>query len=1023
MDDIDSSSDWKIESIRKLEDALRCPICGEFMKHSVQLQSCPHSFCGLCIRRSFATRPYCPVCRTHITGNFLSTPTLDTVINLFYEARNDLLKQDESFTNKASPNDLTDEMNKKHRHRTKQTSDSATLDKQEIIALDGTACDPMTRSTPQIISAASNQKDKQVTSLKPLPTTVYALLTTEKIRRLCKTHGLSTKGTREQLIERHKELVLVYNSQLSDPHPMTAFEIAQQLSSNLQPASSPQIQPSLAHSFSHSQTHTHSHSHSHSHQSSFTNLSPASQSSPIVSLAHYFTRSSSISNSCSPFEEAPSPASLSPEVSPPSNYSPLPKRTSSSTSSSTSSFSSSSSSSSTSPVPFSSTQPSKTIKVASPSLPSPSSSFMSENSELGSFHAENISDSIENVAVAEEISIGETKEQKELTTSPSCLDDMHKQNEEEDDCSDSNLMRNEEFEEEKENILFGEQKRKKPLNNHDNEDNAENAISNSSPFKEDKAENNEKKGRKRRSSKKKRKSSGKRKEEEEYDDDNEVNYEDDEIDYAYEDSLEECEEEDEAKIELDEEYLPEHTTKRQSIIETRSQRKKKKKGKKGKKLSNISNSSNAKKGKKVERPKKRVLRGHHAEEEEEEEAEAEAEAEGEGEGEGEASGFELEEESRNEANEMRDANGVNEEAAEDQLELLDAVEEEKRRGKGKNGRGKNERKEEEDEEEGYVDDIKDNYMDETKHRKKRRSRRKGSERSERSKGEEESKEEEKAKEERKSTGEVDWLPEDGFNPLLPLSSFQNLIADLKRRKRLEKQKKSEIKQKTESEQEIVNQQKEEEEKSEETDKVEKVEKDENEEIKQEKQEEKEKDEKQENLRAIDDSSPTSIKETQQKSELPAEIEQSSENASLQIADSMTVPTTPPFSGELRLSNPFSPASPALLPPLSSSSPPSFAFPASSSPIASPPSSPSDTSTRTASPLSFTPPVSQPASPSVSSLSPSTSFTSPSAHATSPQLAIARKYPRTQTRTSLANAYLSLRKRILQSPPRKGEKVG
>jgi hypothetical protein len=49
-------------------------------------------------------------------------------------------------------------------------------------------------------------------TLKPLPQPVYHLLSTPSLKEMCKKHGLPDKGSRESLIERHKELVLLYNA-------------------------------------------------------------------------------------------------------------------------------------------------------------------------------------------------------------------------------------------------------------------------------------------------------------------------------------------------------------------------------------------------------------------------------------------------------------------------------------------------------------------------------------------------------------------------------------------------------------------------------------------------------------------------------------------------------------------------------------------------------------------------------------------------------------------------------------------
>ncbi|XP_054993036.1 E3 ubiquitin-protein ligase RAD18 isoform X2 [Sorex araneus] len=64
---------------------------------------------------------------------------------------------------------------------------------------------------------------------KPLPKTVYNLLTDRELRRKLKQHGLSVHGTKQQLIKRHQEFVHMYNAQCDALHPKSAAEIVQEI--------------------------------------------------------------------------------------------------------------------------------------------------------------------------------------------------------------------------------------------------------------------------------------------------------------------------------------------------------------------------------------------------------------------------------------------------------------------------------------------------------------------------------------------------------------------------------------------------------------------------------------------------------------------------------------------------------------------------------------------------------------------------------------------------------------------------
>uniref|UniRef100_A0A8C9P2Q4 RING-type E3 ubiquitin transferase n=1 Tax=Spermophilus dauricus TaxID=99837 RepID=A0A8C9P2Q4_SPEDA len=68
-----------------------------------------------------------------------------------------------------------------------------------------------------------------VNKRKPLPKTVYNLLSDRDLKKKLKQHGLSTQGNRQQLIKRHQEFVHMYNAQCDALHPKSAAEIVQEL--------------------------------------------------------------------------------------------------------------------------------------------------------------------------------------------------------------------------------------------------------------------------------------------------------------------------------------------------------------------------------------------------------------------------------------------------------------------------------------------------------------------------------------------------------------------------------------------------------------------------------------------------------------------------------------------------------------------------------------------------------------------------------------------------------------------------
>ncbi|NWH95043.1 RAD18 ligase, partial [Aegithalos caudatus] len=61
---------------------------------------------------------------------------------------------------------------------------------------------------------------------------VYNLLSERDLRKKLKEHGLSTSGTRQQLIKRHQEFVHMYNAQCDSLNPKSVAEVVKELEKN-----------------------------------------------------------------------------------------------------------------------------------------------------------------------------------------------------------------------------------------------------------------------------------------------------------------------------------------------------------------------------------------------------------------------------------------------------------------------------------------------------------------------------------------------------------------------------------------------------------------------------------------------------------------------------------------------------------------------------------------------------------------------------------------------------------------------
>ncbi|XP_072203393.1 E3 ubiquitin-protein ligase RAD18 isoform X2 [Excalfactoria chinensis] len=67
---------------------------------------------------------------------------------------------------------------------------------------------------------------------KPMPKVVYNLLSDRDLKKKLKEHGLSSRGSRQQLIKRHQEFVHVYNAQCDSLNPKSVAEIVKELEKN-----------------------------------------------------------------------------------------------------------------------------------------------------------------------------------------------------------------------------------------------------------------------------------------------------------------------------------------------------------------------------------------------------------------------------------------------------------------------------------------------------------------------------------------------------------------------------------------------------------------------------------------------------------------------------------------------------------------------------------------------------------------------------------------------------------------------
>ena len=87
MEDIHDPTDFSNSSLQRLDRELRCAICKDLYTTPMQLTTCIHSFCALCIRRRLAQERVCPACKTPADeSKMIRNSTLDECVNTWRTA-------------------------------------------------------------------------------------------------------------------------------------------------------------------------------------------------------------------------------------------------------------------------------------------------------------------------------------------------------------------------------------------------------------------------------------------------------------------------------------------------------------------------------------------------------------------------------------------------------------------------------------------------------------------------------------------------------------------------------------------------------------------------------------------------------------------------------------------------------------------------------------------------------------------------------------------------------------------------
>ncbi|CAI5722388.1 unnamed protein product [Peronospora effusa] len=189
--------EWPVEckAQQEMERHLRCQICGDFF-HGPVLLPCSHTFCSTCVRRflqSKGANGCCPQCKQPCdTRDLVPNRALEQVALLFEKSKPDLLKRLQG--------------------RKKLPSSAV--------------------STPNTESGKV-KKIKQQDIPERLPLLSYNVMRDKEVRKLLDSINVRVPiKNREEIIQIHKEFVLLSNAQADSVNPKSTAQVREEVVRN-----------------------------------------------------------------------------------------------------------------------------------------------------------------------------------------------------------------------------------------------------------------------------------------------------------------------------------------------------------------------------------------------------------------------------------------------------------------------------------------------------------------------------------------------------------------------------------------------------------------------------------------------------------------------------------------------------------------------------------------------------------------------------------------------------------------------
>ncbi|XP_042310631.1 E3 ubiquitin-protein ligase RAD18 [Sceloporus undulatus] len=232
-----SEPEWpqSLAPLKELDNLLRCGICFEYFNTAMIIPQCSHNYCSLCIRKSLSFKAQCPTCCVAAAGPDLkNNRILDGLVKTFRSARQQLfqikIKQEDNDASQEAGS--TSPTGGTRNPVTPSTSATKIVPKVECPVCGVIVQEMHINKHLDCCLTRDEKKDSLRSSghtKKFLPKLVYNLLSDRDLKKLLKEYGLSTQGTKQQLIKRHQEFVHMYNSQCDSLNPKSVAEIVKEL--------------------------------------------------------------------------------------------------------------------------------------------------------------------------------------------------------------------------------------------------------------------------------------------------------------------------------------------------------------------------------------------------------------------------------------------------------------------------------------------------------------------------------------------------------------------------------------------------------------------------------------------------------------------------------------------------------------------------------------------------------------------------------------------------------------------------